>query len=99
MAGWLIRVVQLKMPHARERLLVADAEDRIHTLLLDELLLEALQNQFHVVVRGSAVKVQQRERIFFMKFKYNCDGILRINPVVVIGDDDELNTNPPTPCQ
>ena len=50
----LLRVSQLKMPHAREGLLVADAEDRVHTLFLDELLLDALQNQFHVVVRGSA---------------------------------------------
>ena len=50
----LRRIVQLKMPHARERLLVADAEDCLHTLALNELLLDALQNQFDVVIRGSA---------------------------------------------
>ena len=50
----LRRIVQLKMPHARERLLVADAEDRLHTLALNQLLLDALQNLVDVLICGSA---------------------------------------------
>ena len=52
--GVLVRILQLKMPHARESLLVANKKDRLCALSLDELLVDALHNLVDVLIRGSA---------------------------------------------
>ena len=45
---------EFPMPHARKSLLVADAKDRLHALVDNELLFDALKDQDDVVVRGGA---------------------------------------------